>query len=73
MPRLEGTAPGALDRALAMRGALEDTIGRSSTSCSRAQIGQFWTSRLWRQNVGRPGSLHARRARSLRQAAAVSL
>ncbi|MBV9465944.1 MAG: hypothetical protein JO206_12825, partial [Solirubrobacterales bacterium] len=35
VPRLEGTAPGALDRALAMRGALEDTIGRSSTSCSR--------------------------------------
>ena len=35
-----------------MRGALEDTIGRISTACSREQIGQFWINRLWRQNVG---------------------
>jgi hypothetical protein len=35
-----------------VRGALEDTIGRSSISCSREQIGQFWSMRLWRQNVG---------------------
>jgi hypothetical protein len=34
------------------RGALDDTTGRSSISCSREQIGQFWTRRLWRQNVG---------------------
>jgi hypothetical protein len=35
-----------------VRGALEVTIGRISTACSRAQIGQFWIRRLWRQNVG---------------------
>jgi hypothetical protein len=28
------------------RGALGETIGRSSTACSREQIGQFWTRRL---------------------------
>jgi hypothetical protein len=35
-----------------LRGALEDTRGRSSTACSREQIGQFWRRRLWRQNFG---------------------
>jgi hypothetical protein len=34
------------------RGALEEISGRGSTSASREQIGQFWTSRLWRQNFG---------------------
>jgi hypothetical protein len=34
------------------RGALEETSGRSSTACSREQIGQFWIKRLWRQNFG---------------------
>jgi hypothetical protein len=33
-------------------GPLGETIGRSSTFCSREQIGQFWIRRLWRQNVG---------------------
>jgi hypothetical protein len=31
---------------------LDDTTGRSSTACSRAQIGQFWISLLWRQKLG---------------------
>jgi hypothetical protein len=39
-------------RVWVVRGALEVTIGRISTACSRAQIGQFWISRLWRQKVG---------------------
>jgi hypothetical protein len=34
------------------RGALEDRIGRASTACSREQIGQFWSRRLWRQKLG---------------------
>jgi hypothetical protein len=29
-----------------------DTTGRSSISCSRVQIGQFWSSRLCRQKLG---------------------
>jgi hypothetical protein len=37
-------------RGSALRGAPEDTSGRASTSCSRAQIVQFWTSRLCLQN-----------------------
>jgi len=41
-----------LSRASVDRGALEDRIGRASTSCSREQMGQFWTSRLWRQKLG---------------------
>jgi hypothetical protein len=45
------------------RGALEETIGRSSTACSREQIGQFWINRLWRQKLGiahlNPGRLGA--------------
>jgi hypothetical protein len=41
-----------LSRASVDRGALEDRIGRASTSCSREQMGQFWTRRLWRQKLG---------------------
>ena len=43
------------------RGALEETIGRASTDCSREQIGQFAIRRLWRQNVGTPPLILARR------------
>jgi hypothetical protein len=41
-----------LGAAVLERGALEDTIGRSSIDCSREQIGQFCRRRLWRQKVG---------------------
>jgi hypothetical protein len=43
---------GVLGRGCVVRGALEVTIGRISTACSRVQIGQFWISRLWRQKDG---------------------
>jgi hypothetical protein len=33
-------------------GALEETTGRASKFCSRAQIVQFWRRRLCRQKVG---------------------
>ena len=39
-------------RAARSSGPLEETIGRSSTSCSREQIGQFWIRRLCRQKLG---------------------
>src|SRR5581483_11414415 len=39
-------------RAWVLLGAPEETIGRISTSCSREQMGQFWTRWLWRQKVG---------------------
>jgi hypothetical protein len=35
-------------------GVLEEITARISICCSLEQIGQFWTSRLWRQNVGTP-------------------
>jgi len=47
-----GEACGVRDRGSVTFGALDWRIGRSSTSCSREQIGQFWSSRLWRQNFG---------------------
>jgi hypothetical protein len=43
---------GSLGRGWVVRGALEVTIGRISTACSRVQIGQFWISRLCRQKLG---------------------
>jgi hypothetical protein len=33
-------------------GVLDETIGRTSTFISRAQIVQFWIRRLWRQKLG---------------------
>ena len=30
----------------------DETIGRISTCCSREQMGQLWSKRLWRQKVG---------------------
>jgi hypothetical protein len=45
---------GRAGEGLVTRGAWPpgETTGRSSRSCSRAQIGQFWISRLWRQKLG---------------------
>jgi hypothetical protein len=42
-------------------GVPEETTARISTCCSREQIGQFVTRRLWRQKVGTVDqkSLHA--------------
>jgi hypothetical protein len=37
---------GLRGRGWLVRGALEDTMGRSSIACSREQIGQFWIRRL---------------------------
>jgi hypothetical protein len=47
-----GVLRGRRGAAVLDRGTLEDTIGRSSIDCSREQIGQFCTRRLWRQKVG---------------------
>jgi hypothetical protein len=47
-----------------LRGALEETTGRNSTACSREQIGQFWISRLWRQNEGTVARISAPRVGS---------
>jgi hypothetical protein len=55
-PLRERPGTGVLGRGCVVRGALEVTIGRISTACSRVQIGQFWIRRLWRQNVGTPAS-----------------
>ncbi|MGI8864944.1 MAG: hypothetical protein ACR2JH_11220 [Solirubrobacteraceae bacterium] len=50
--RFEDVRGEPLSRESVDRGALEDRIGRASTSCSREQMGQFWTKRLWRQKLG---------------------
>ncbi len=69
----EALAPTARSREAPRRsraGVLDETIGRSSIDCSREQIGQFCTSRLWRQKVGIASRIVAgRRAREPTQPA----